>query len=70
MLIKLHVTNCSSKPKCMPSKLFSKKKALNKGVEHTESEHFLSIASSSLQKQVGCVNHKVVTMVADKLERQ
>ena len=24
----------------------------------------------TLQKQVGCFNHRVVTMVADKLERQ
>jgi len=24
----------------------------------------------SLQKQVGCFNHRVVTMVADKLKRQ
>ena len=24
----------------------------------------------SLQKQVGCFNHRVVTLVADKLERQ
>ena len=50
-MIKLHVIDCNSKPKCMPSKLFSKK-ALNKGVERTESEHFLSIASSSLQNKL------------------
>ena len=26
--------------------------------------------TSTLQKQVGCFNHRVVTLVADKLERQ
>ena len=26
--------------------------------------------ATALQKQVGCFNHRVVTLVADKLERQ
>jgi len=31
---------------------------------------YLISTYSTLQKQVGCFNHRVVTMVADKLERQ
>ena len=27
-------------------------------------------SATTLQKQIGCFNHRVVTMVADKLERQ
>ena len=30
----------------------------------------LVIDNSALQKQVGCFNHRVVTIVADKLKRQ
>ena len=30
----------------------------------------VSFSGSALQKQVGCLNHRVVTMVADKLKRQ
>ena len=28
------------------------------------------LLSYTLQKQVGCFNHRVITMVADKLKRQ
>ena len=30
----------------------------------------LEVAATTLQKQVGCFNRRVVTQVADKLERQ
>ena len=30
----------------------------------------LESCANALQKQVGCFNHRVVTLVADKLERQ
>ena len=33
-------------------------------------EFDVSTNGSTLQKQVGCFNHRVVTLVADKLERQ
>ena len=36
------------------------------------SEHVLLKAKTehTLQKQIGCFNHRVVALVADKLERQ
>ena len=39
---------------------------------HLDVQGFLhySSAYSSLQKQIGCFNHRVVTLVADKLKRQ
>ena len=43
-------------------------------VRAARAQRFLSvrvlISDSTLQKQVGCFNHRVVTLVANKLERQ
>ena len=33
-------------------------------------QHINCIGVGTLQKQVGCFNHRVVALVADKLERQ
>ena len=36
----------------------------------TNEKHFLCMVYATLQKQIGCFNQGVVTMVADKLQRQ
>ena len=37
---------------------------------HREDKLMAAVGKATLEKQVGCFNHRVVTLVADKLETQ
>ena len=43
---------------------------MNSLVRSSKHSNIVYLSLHTLQKQVGCFNHRVVTLVADKLERQ